>query len=489
MSKSFIHKLSKDTLLYLPAKVIPGLLGFITLIIYTRFLTPEQYGRFSLVFGAFAFVVTLSFSWLEQSILRFFDEHTQKNRDEFFSTIFLLVVSYISVLSIFSFVILNYIMDITPELLILINIAIVLYPINALYKIILQILRSDRKASLYSVFSSFFIIIYVILIYCMLRFLGFKEEGLMIGYLIAYFLLLISQLIILRKDYSFNFRFNLFSKDYMLEYIKYGSPWLGVAVGTFLLSKVDRYLIEYYLTTDLVGIYSMTYSLAEKSIMQFASLLTISTLPVLIKDFNEDDDNSLTKMMEELLKIYGILFIPAAFGLAFLSEEILLVFLGEEFYVTNSIFILISFAAVFEAVRIVFGRPFMLKKKTYFFPVLYLSSGMINIILNIILIPRIGINGAAIATIIGYFGYVLIAYLRSRSFFTWEIPWYTFLKCIFASIIMVTILYFNPIKFPNDLLYIISSIFLGVFSYFISLVVLKEKIILSGLNAIKKNYL
>ncbi len=487
MAKSFIKKLGKDSLLYVPSKVIPGLLGFVSIIIYTRFLTPEQYGRYSLVFGAFTFINTLTFSWLNEAVLRFNDEHVNENKDEFYSTILTIIISLSVILILLSYLILNYFLDFSPELIILINLSILFYPIRITYKTVLRILSADRNVKIYSFISSLNKILYVAIIYILLRFTGLNEESLIITQIGVVCLLLALQVFVLKDDYSFVFKFKYFNKKYFKDYVKYGAPWIGVTVGNFLLSRGDRYLIEYFLSTDLVGIYTMTYSLAEKSILQFASILTISALPILIEDYNEDDNQGLTEMMKQLLRVYGILFIPAAFGLAVLSEEIILVFLGGDYYLTNSIFILISFAAVFEAFRLVFSRPLILQKKTYIFPFLYIGTGIINIVMNIILIPTIGINGAAIATIVGYISYVIIVYNISGKYFEWDIPWKTFIKCFFSSIIMTILIYFNPIIFTRNLFYIIFSVIFGGLIYFVILYLLKEKLLLTLINNFRKN--
>src|SRR5690606_41233324 len=56
---------------YLPANIVQGVVGFLTIIIFTRLLSPEDFGRYALAYSVLTLAHVAPFSWLEASMARF----------------------------------------------------------------------------------------------------------------------------------------------------------------------------------------------------------------------------------------------------------------------------------------------------------------------------------------------------------------------------------------------------------------------------------
>ncbi|MGX1803934.1 lipopolysaccharide biosynthesis protein [Brevundimonas naejangsanensis] len=56
---------------YLPANIVQGVVGFLTIIIFTRLLSPEDFGRYALAYSVLTLAHVATFSWLEASMARF----------------------------------------------------------------------------------------------------------------------------------------------------------------------------------------------------------------------------------------------------------------------------------------------------------------------------------------------------------------------------------------------------------------------------------
>ena len=63
--------MKKDVLIYFAGKIAPALVNLAIIILAVRFLGKAEYGKYSLVFYATMLLSTLSFGWIQQSILRF----------------------------------------------------------------------------------------------------------------------------------------------------------------------------------------------------------------------------------------------------------------------------------------------------------------------------------------------------------------------------------------------------------------------------------
>lgn len=124
ISTSPIKKIIKDTRWYAPAKIIPGLFGFLAIIIYTRLLSPEEYGLYILAITTISIVTTICFKWLNKSILRYFEKYKQIGQiTEFISAVVDSLMGIIIVVLIFWYFGINLLQNyLEPNLILLLNI-------------------------------------------------------------------------------------------------------------------------------------------------------------------------------------------------------------------------------------------------------------------------------------------------------------------------------------------------------------------------------
>ena len=112
----------------------------------------------------------------------------------------------------------------------------------------------------------------------------------------------------------------------------------------------------------------------------------------------------------------------------------------------------------------------LITKKTKILPFIWLTALPINLCLNIVLIPKIGINGAALSTVISYLiSMILIDYFAFKEF-TFDTNINFIFKSIFSSLIMSlslkSLTYYTQIN-------ILLIIALGSICYFLTLFSLK----------------
>jgi O-antigen/teichoic acid export membrane protein len=155
-------------------------------------------------------------------------------------------------------------------------------------------------------------------------------------------------------------------------------------------------MIGYFLESSDVGVYSVAVRIAGMAVFLLSAANTI--FGPTISELTEKDQ---FKTLERLLKsISKIIF---AFSLNFLlfviiyNQEILTVF-GEEYIVGDLVLIILTFGQFINASVGPTGTILIMSGKQKFEVFNSVAICILNIILNIILIPRLGISGAAIAT-------------------------------------------------------------------------------------------
>ncbi|WP_208586125.1 flippase [Gracilibacillus suaedae] len=177
----------------------------------------------------------------------------------------------------------------------------------------------------------------------------------------------------------------------------YSLPLLLTGFLGFISQKTDIFMIGYYLNNENVGIYRVALQIGTISSFVLVAFNMIFA-PTISSLFNRGDMNKLSYMFKTITK-WVVTINLIAFGLIVLnSAEIMSVF-GEEFVSGNVALILISIGQVVNVgvgssgyMLIMTGFP----KYEMYNNFLTVS---INVILNLILIPKYGIEGAAIASL------------------------------------------------------------------------------------------
>ena len=481
-SISPIKKIIKDIRYYAPAKIIPGFLGFFAIIIYTRLLSPEEYGLYILAITTISIVTAICFEWLNKSILRYFAEYKQSQHlPEFISTIVNFLVGIVIVVLILWYFGVNLLQGyLDSKLIFLLNIGSLVILTQAGYIFVLSLRQAAQESIRYTILSIINAVAKLVIAVCLLYFFHTGSQGILWGIVISAGSIFMWDIISLYHKWKI--KISYFSNKLFKDFLAYGFPLIGLSVASLILVAADRYMIEYFLTTDKVGIYSAGYILASEAIQFPMAVLLLAAYPIIVETFARKGEKETSLLLNKILASYFIFLVPIVFGIAALSKNIINLLLGKGFQASYVILPWILAGFFCFGLTQYFYKPFELKKKTKTLSFLVVCAAFFNIILNLFFIPKFGILGAAYATFISYFVYLFSAWFISRKIFMWSLPWQTIAKTILASTGMYFVLYFVISIHPVNLSFLIIDILLGVICYFFILSFLREKFVSQGLK-------
>ena len=190
---------------------------------------------------------------------------------------------------------------------------------------------------------------------------------------------------------------------------RYVWPLLSLALWGWLINYADRYLIRFYLTDADVGQYTMGYSLGSKLLLVIAPVLSFLSPQILRLRATGESSETANQLIWPYLFYYVLL----------AGTGCLIFYLGREWI--GELLLSDRYAPAFLVGPIVaIGYLFLtsihvLELKWYAFGqtrfVLWhnVLGAFLNIGFNFLLIPRMGILGAALATLLGFFGQFLLA--------------------------------------------------------------------------------
>ncbi len=203
----------------------------------------------------------------------------------------------------------------------------------------------------------------------------------------------------------------------MIYLIRQASPLFLTGLLNSLMFRLDQLLIYRMLDSSSLGIYAAVTKFTENLNLIPGVFITV-VFPIMCSAFATSRDY-FRNIYQRSMKYMAALIVPAAFGATWLSKDIVVLLYGKEFLPGANSFAWLMWAEVFVFLGTIYSGMLVaagLQKYLFLYSVVGVA---VNVALNLLLIPRIGIEGAAIASLNSYGGLLIIVQLldgRIRSY-------------------------------------------------------------------------
>ncbi len=444
------------------------LLGFVQLPIITKGLGANLYGTWSLISVTVSLIVPFAMLGFSMSIVRFLAAEKDKNtiREDFFSACSIVFISGI-VFSLLLFFLsdllaVSIFKDVNSSSYIKLGSVLIL--LNSLYLVLLAFFRMRRKLGLYNILNLSQHGLQVGLIVVAIL-LGYRLGGVITSFIISGILVIVISLFIIFRQTGFQLpRFS-----HVKSYLKWGIPLTPNAAILWIINVSDRYMVSYFLGVATAGVYSAAYSIGHYASFALAPL-GIVLYATVSKTYDEGNRDEAGNYLKYSLKYLMMIAIPAAFGLSILAKPLLRILTTPEFVTGSTVVPWVAFGAVLFCFYQICVYIIHLVGKTHITVRLLGISAGLNIGLNLLLIPRMGILGAAIATLIAYGVLGILTLMVTRRYLKFDLSLPFMAKSIFSSGIMALCIWLIN---PESISMIIVSILAGIIIYFGMIMLIK----------------
>lgn len=182
------------------------------------------------------------------------------------------------------------------------------------------------------------------------------------------------------------------------EFLKQSYPLLLSAVTISMYMNTDRIMIDLVKGGQETGLYSAATRISE-AFYFIPEVVMASIFPSLVR-YKESDESRYYMELQRLLNALARIALSLAFVFSIFSKEIILGIYGQEFRGSWLVLCITMWTLVFVCMGSVAGRVYILEGKTSLVLWRSVCAASMNIVLNVIMIPRLGGAGAAIATLI-----------------------------------------------------------------------------------------
>ncbi len=443
-----IRKIFSDTIIYTVGSVFNRLLPFLLLPIYTYYFKPELYGIFSLVYSFWFFVVVFYLYGMETSFQKHFIEAKSDEAKKviFSSTLIMLFVTSVS-FSIAVYFMADFIsakLTGSTENAYLIRLLSLILVIDVLYRIPMILINSEQRSKLYAGINAVGVILNVTANIIFIIYLKYGIVSIFYSYLISYTFVFIISL-----GYSSKYFWLKFDSAKAKELFR--SAQLFLYYGLFLISidLIDRFILEYFKGTAEVGIYSACYRIGVVMNLVITGF-KVAWTPFFL-NMKEEENNK---------EIFSRVFTYFCYGglIAFLTFSLLAddfvkinisgyTLLNESYWSGLVIIPYILLAYLFSGLYLNLTVASFFQNKIKYLIISSAAGCISNIILNLILIPKYSMVGAAVATMVSYGIMFIVLYFFSQKIYKIHYEW----GSIFLAVIATSVIYFINIYIPDYL--------------------------------------
>ncbi|MGV8048738.1 MAG: oligosaccharide flippase family protein [Anaerolineaceae bacterium] len=423
---------------YMIGEVAIALSGFISFPIFTRLLTKEEYGIMNIISVTLGLVATFSSAGLRHASQRFYHHYEKRNQLSSFYTTVLVSSCAFAILGTGSFVALGVLLSYAGVLLdntrSIILVASGLILARVMMNMIGSLYRIREEAAIYSIFSVLTKYVGMMLSIALISYYFHNLYGFFVGLSIGEVLILL--LLIAHMVKHFGWPKSAFSPAIFKETLAYGFPFIIASLAAVVLSMGDRYLIGFFLNVESVATYSVAYNLCMYLSGTLITVFELVFIPSIMKLWNNGNPDSVRKQVENTLKIYCLVALPIIFGTTAVGNQLVVILAGEKYLSSSHLIPYILAGEMLKGLFTFLAIGVQFSKNTGILASVNWSVALVNILSNLLLIPRVGLLGAAISTIISYILLVMLGAIRSSKYFKLSIPFLHILKYAACSFLM-----------------------------------------------------
>jgi len=457
-----IKKLVNQTAIYGLSTIVGRLLNYLLVPLYTRYFIPEEYGIVTELYAYMAFLLVFLTYGMETAFFRF--SKKERNIKKVYSTALISIISTALIFVLLVFVNTNEISRAIGlyDYKTYIKWLSLIVALDAISSISFAKLRQENRAIKFSLIrlAGIFLNIFLNIVFIVYYNLG--VEYIFIANLIASSLVLCLLFTEIVKE-SLEFDLKLWKKMMI-----YALPLLVAGLAGMINETIDRILLKQLLpdtkiAAHEVGIYGAFYKLSIIMTL-FVQTFRYAAEPFF---FSQEKEKNNTKIYADVMK-YFVIVTAIIFLSVTMFYDIIKRFIGSDYHDERGFLVvsILLLANMFLGIYYNLSIWYKLIEKTKYGAIFSIFGAAITLLLNIILIPLIGFEGSAWATLACYFSMCLLSYFTGKKHY--PIP-YNINKIVFYMFVMFSF-YFSMIYYNFSMF--INSICLVLF---IVLVIVLEK--------------
>lgn len=430
-------KLIKNSGIFAIANMGSKLISILLVPLYTYVLTTEQYGTVDMFITSISLLLPIVTLSIYDATLRFSLKSKYSKKDIFSTS--LIVVTLGNLVFLLLYPLLRKI-ELLNSYLLLFYLMLFIQTINSVFSQFTRGIGKVKQFALNGVINTFLIVISNILLLVHFR-LGIK--GYMISIIIANLICNLYLYFSVKLWKYFNIK--SYRRNLLREMLIYSIPLMPNSLMWWIMNASDRYMITFFLGVAANGLYAVAYKIP--TILNV--VYSIFSQAWQLSAIEEVDSKNKSKFYSNVFNVFAVVMLIGTSIIIVFIKPVIEIFLSKSYAECWRYIPFLLLAVVFTSFSSFLGTNYIAMKKTKGVFKTSLIGAIINIILNIILIPIIGLNGAGIATMISFFIVWIIRIYDTKEFVNIQINIRTMSLTLIGILLQIILLYFNDNLYLN----------------------------------------
>ena len=434
-----LKKTAKNSSIYAIGTMISRLTSLVMLPIYTRYLTPADYGVLELFTIAIELMGILIGLRITQGMFRYYIlEDDPDEKRVIVSTVLLIVIlasgfgSMILFLGSSSFSLLifgsgEYEYEFQLFAFTLLT--------NAVSAVGLAYIRARRKPVLFISVGIFTLAMQVTLNIIFVVMMDMHVRGVVYGALISGAIISFSLMLYVFSGVGLHY-----SRVVAKKLLAFVSPLVLASLGSFFVAYADKYFIRLYGSLAEVGLYALAMRISSILFTIFESFnmsWSADRYEIVKKDNARDVFRQVFRFLSALLIMLGV-------GLSLFANDFFRVMTNQEFYSAGNIVPLLIVAVLIRLFTLFCNFGIMLKERTRHVAESAWIKAIVAVVAYLVLIPYLGVYGAAIALFLSNLFEFYWVNSKATRLYDMELQWNRVVAMIAAGFMVVAIGYMLP---------------------------------------------
>ncbi len=403
-----IRSFAKGSGILIISNVILKAINFFLMPIYTKYLTTEMLGISDTITSFTGLIFPLLVMGLDSAFSAFYYDNKEKQVEKVFHTIScaLLVIGFIPVVLCCFSSQLSVVLFGTDRYFLILILALISITFNIWYTPFALNLRMQNKMLMYSavnIISSFCMVMLNILFVSVLKYGTISLVlSTMIVHILQFCLFVCANKMLISYKY--------FDWELLKQMFKFAIPLIPGTILSWILSLSDRYILLYFHGAGAVGLYGV-----GTRIMTVLNIF-VSSVAMAYTTFAYGSKNDVDAK-EKYVKVFDFMVLTLlciCLTISSFSKEVVAFMTDPSYHGSYVIIRDLLFAQLFYGITTIVSYGILFEKKSGYTLLANFSGAIINILLNILLIPRYGISAAAFTTLFGYLVTFSFTYIFSQ---------------------------------------------------------------------------
>jgi O-antigen/teichoic acid export membrane protein len=437
---------------YLGGRVAVMLLGFISFPVFTRVFSVAEYGVINLITNTVLLLTVLSKFGFQHSVQRYYPEGERATNPDtlrrYYSTLFYstallglaLTLLFIAalLLGVGSF------MGITAGGTLLLASSLIM--IRSLRSMQMNLMQMENKTRLFNGMDIMQKALTIGVI-CALLFLWQKTTfAFFLGLVIVEGVILLQYVPVLGRRQLLSP--GMFDVSFLRTAAAFSLPLMAAEISWFVLDSGDRFFIQHYLGAQALGFYAAAYGIAIYLQDVMMAPLQMALFPICMRVWNTEGKKALQDFLSRSLDQFIFVAVAVVCVAIVTSRDVIVLLASRKFQQAHTLLPYLVVGLVLSAVTIYFRPGLMIHKRATKIAAATFYAGFLNVALNVILLPRIGLVGAAIATTLSYAGIVVFLAYQSMRVLPYKLELISFAKYAITGAAVAWLVTQLPVETP-----------------------------------------